>query len=61
MIHKIDWKDRKNVISCYLPEVSTPDKNAVAELYQMTALEETSGWQRQAIFKERSHGSRGSS
>lgn len=41
MIHKIDWKDRKNVISCYLPEVSTPDKNAVAELYQMTALEET--------------------
>jgi len=28
------------VISCYLPEVSTPDKNAVAELYQMTALEE---------------------
>ncbi len=41
MIHKIDWNDRKNVISCYLPEVSTPDKNAVAELYQMTALEET--------------------
>lgn len=41
MIHKIEYKDRKNVISCYLPEDSAPDKNAAAELHQMTALEET--------------------
>ena len=41
MEHKIEWKDRRNVISCYLPEETAPDKNAVAELYQMTALEET--------------------
>ena len=41
MIHKIEWKDRNTAISCYLPEDSAPDKNAVAELYQMTALEET--------------------
>lgn len=41
MVYKIEWKDRKNVISCYLPEDATPDKNAMAELHQMTALEET--------------------
>lgn len=41
MIHKIEYKNRSNVISCYLPEDSTPDKNAMAELYQMTELEET--------------------
>ena len=41
MEHKIEWRDRKNVISCYLPEEAAPDKNAVAELHQMTALEET--------------------
>lgn len=41
MEHKIEWKDRRNVISCYLLEETAPDKNAVAELYQMTALEET--------------------
>ncbi|MDE6621602.1 MAG: RtcB family protein [Lachnospiraceae bacterium] len=41
MVHKIEWKDRRNVISCYLPEDAAPDKNAVAELRQMTALEET--------------------
>lgn len=41
MIHKIEYKDRSSVISCYLPEGSAPDKNAVAELHQMTALEET--------------------
>ena len=41
MVHKIEWKDRKNVISCYLPEDVAPDKNAVTELHQMTALEET--------------------
>ncbi|MCM1214364.1 MAG: RtcB family protein [Lachnospiraceae bacterium] len=41
MIHKIKYKDRENVISCYLPEDSAPDKNAVAELHQMMALEET--------------------
>ena len=41
MVHKIEYKDRNNVISCYLPEGSAPDKNAMAELHQMTALEET--------------------
>ena len=41
MKYKIEWKDRKNEITCYLPEESVPDKNAVAELHQMTALEET--------------------
>ncbi len=41
MVHKIEWKDRKNVISCYLSKDATPDKSAVAELHQMTALEET--------------------
>lgn len=41
MRHILKWKDRKNVISCYLPEDAAPDKNAVAELHQMTALEET--------------------
>ncbi len=41
MIHKITYKDRNNVINCYLPEGAVPDKNAEAELYRMTALEET--------------------
>ncbi len=41
MVHKIEFKDRNNIISCYLPEGSVPDKNATAELHQMTALEET--------------------
>lgn len=41
MVHTIKYKDRSNVISCYLPEGAAPDKNAVEELYQMTALEET--------------------
>ncbi|MDE7417669.1 MAG: RtcB family protein [Lachnospiraceae bacterium] len=41
MVHKIEWKDRRNVISCYQPEQIAPDKNAMAELHQMTALEET--------------------
>ena len=41
MVHKIEWKDRKNVISCYLPEDVAQDKNAVTELHRMTALEET--------------------
>lgn len=41
MVHKITYKDRNNVINCYLPEGSVPDKNAEAELYRMTALEET--------------------
>ena len=41
MIHKIEYKDRNNIISCYLPEDAVPDKNAVAELYQMAELEET--------------------
>lgn len=41
MVHIIKWKDRKNEISCYLPEDAVPDKNAVAELHQMTAMEET--------------------
>lgn len=41
MVYKIEWKDRKNVISCYLLEDAAPDKNAMAELHQMTALEET--------------------
>lgn len=41
MVHIIKWKDRKNEITCYLSEDAASDKNAVAELYQMTALEET--------------------
>lgn len=41
MIHNIEFKDRSNVISCYLPETSVPDKNAVEELHRMTALEDT--------------------
>lgn len=41
MIRKIEFKDRNNMITCYLPEDLVPDKNAVAELYQMTELEET--------------------
>ena len=41
MVHKIGYSDRSNMISCYLPEGSMPDKNAMAELHQMTALEET--------------------
>lgn len=41
MIYKIKYKDRDHEISCYLPEDSSPDKNAVAELHQMTALEKT--------------------
>ncbi len=41
MVHNIRFKDRNNVISCYLPEDCLPEKNAVAELYQMTELEET--------------------
>lgn len=39
MIHRIEFKDRNNVISCYLPDGSAPDKHAVEELYQMTGLE----------------------
>ncbi len=41
MVHNIRFKDRNNVISCYLPEDCLPEKNAVTELYQMTELEET--------------------
>lgn len=41
MVHHIKYKDRNNVISCYLPEDCAPEKNAVAELHQMTELEET--------------------
>lgn len=41
MLHKIEWKDRTNAISCYLAEDTAPDKNALTELHQMTALEET--------------------
>ena len=41
MVYKIEYSDRNNVISCYLPNGSAPDKNAMAELRQMTALEET--------------------
>lgn len=41
MVHTIKYKDRSNVISCYLPEGLHRIKNAVEELYQMTALEET--------------------
>lgn len=41
MVHNIKYRDRNNIISCYLPEDCSPDKNAVAELHQMTALEET--------------------
>lgn len=41
MIYKIAFKDRKHDISCYLPENTAPDKNAEAELHQMTALEDT--------------------
>lgn len=41
MVHKIEYNNRNRVIDCYLPKDSVPDKNAVAELHQMTALEET--------------------
>lgn len=41
MVHKIEYNNRNSVIDCYLSKDSVPDKNAVAELYQMTALEET--------------------
>ena len=41
MIHRMEYTDRNNVISLYLPEDSVPDKNAVEELHQMTGLEET--------------------
>lgn len=41
MVHKIEYNDRNSVIDCYLPKDSAPDKNAVEELHQMTALEET--------------------
>ena len=41
MVHKIEYGDRENTISCYLPEGSVPDKSAVEELHQMTGLEET--------------------
>lgn len=41
MVHKIAYKDRGSVIDCYLPKESVPDKNAIAQLHQMTALEET--------------------
>ena len=41
MIYKIDYKDRNKSIACYLPEGAPPDKSAVEELHQMTALEET--------------------
>lgn len=41
MVHKIEFNNRNSVIDCFLPKDSVPDKNAVAELYQMTALEET--------------------
>lgn len=41
MVQKIEYKDRENVISCFLPEGGAPDKNAIAQLHQMTALEET--------------------
>ena len=41
MLHKIEFQDRHNVISCYLPENSAPEKKAMAELHQMTAIEET--------------------
>lgn len=41
MVHKIEYNNRNSVIDCYLPNDSVPDKNAVTELYQMTALEET--------------------
>ncbi len=41
MVYKIDYKDRNKSIACYLPEGAAPDKSAVEELHQMTALEET--------------------
>ena len=41
MVHKIEFQDRHNVIFCYLPENSAPEKKAMAELHQMTAIEET--------------------
>lgn len=41
MVHNIKFKDRNNIISCYLPEDCSPEKNAVSELHQMTALEKT--------------------
>ncbi len=41
MEHIIQWKDRNSEITCYLPEETLPDKNAAAELYRMTELEDT--------------------
>lgn len=41
MIHKIEYEDRKSSISCYLPNGLAPDKKALDELREMTALEET--------------------
>lgn len=41
MVHKFEYNNRNSVIDCFLPKDSVPDKNAVSELYQMTALEET--------------------
>ena len=41
MLHKIEYKDRHNIISCYLPKGAAPDKNAMEELHRMTELEET--------------------
>lgn len=41
MLHKIEFKDRSNILSCYLPEGTMPDKNAVSELHGMTELETT--------------------
>lgn len=41
MVHKIEYKDRGNTISCYLPEGSVPDKSAAEELHRMMGLEET--------------------
>lgn len=41
MVHNIKFKDRNNIISCYLPEDCSPEKNAVSELHQMTELEKT--------------------
>ena len=41
MVQKIEYGDRGDTVSCYLPEGSVPDKSAVEELRQMTGLEET--------------------
>ena len=41
MVHKIEYGDRGDTVSCYLPEGSVPDKSAVEELHRMTGLEET--------------------